>query len=453
MRRLASLVVAIGIGAANIGGLQPPSRSAPAEGSLFSGDGIVEATLEAPFDELFAKSRRDPQATVIGTLRHAGTAIDNVEVSVRGNTSKAGTECSFPKLKVRLPASVHDTSIFKGIRTLKIGTHCGELPDGQLTSRFGRWANEKSPLREAFVYRLLETVKVPALKARPARITYVDGARTVVRNALFLEDDREAMVRLGASRLVAPDEFGDAARDFTADDTANLAFGEALIGNFDWCLKFSPDDTYRCDAHRPLWNVLAYARVDGQMMPVLDDFDIAGMVTGRHLWFTKVFYDGFSASKSPAEIEVVSQVQHTRNLFPRAELDATRQRFMARKSAVYDAVAAADLDAGGRKTIHAYLDSFYAAIATDAAFYVPVVTQPDTAVYLDPGGTRPACGKDSTAPIGTPVGQPLAFDGDMEHVAVLDALWHWAPPARCDPIHTGPIWIDRRAIGTDFPVR
>ena len=32
----------------------------------------------------------------------------------------------------------------------------------------------ESPIREAFIYRLLETLRVPALKARPVRISYVD---------------------------------------------------------------------------------------------------------------------------------------------------------------------------------------------------------------------------------------------------------------------------------------
>ena len=33
--------------------------------------------------------------------------------------------------------------------------------------------------------------------------------------------------------------------------------GEAMIGNFDWCLKFAPDGIYRCNEPKPLWNILA----------------------------------------------------------------------------------------------------------------------------------------------------------------------------------------------------
>jgi hypothetical protein len=432
----------------------PPEQSAaaPTGGGLFSSAGVLDATLEAPLGELFAKARRNPATTVQGTLTSGGTSIDGVDVSVRGNTSAASGECSFPKLKLKFTEGPRDASIFEGLRSVKIGTHCGDLPDEQLT-HYGRMANDKEPFREAFIYRLLEAVQVPTLRARPVRITYVDGGHQSKHNGFFVEDDREALVRMGASREIAPAQFRDASRDFAPADTANLAFGEALIGNFDWCLKFTPNDAYRCNARHPLWNVRAFAGADGHLTPVMSDFDIAGMVTGRHPWFSNVFYAGFAASKSTAEIEVTSQVQHTRSLFPRALLDATRRRFMGRKSAAYEALAGAELDKGGRDIAEAYLANFYHAIDTDAVFYSPVVIRPGTSVYLDPAGTQPACGRTSTAPVGTPVSLPLQREGTMARVALLDAFWLWAPPNKCDAVHAGPVWIDASAIGSDYPSR
>jgi hypothetical protein len=274
-----------------------------------------------------------------------------------------------------------------------------------------------------------------------------------MHNGFFLEDDRESLARLGASRELPPEQFHDAARDFAPADTAALAFGEALIGNFDWCLKFTPDDTYRCDARHPLWNVRAYAKADGRLTPVIGDFDIAGMATGRHAWFPNVFYSGFSASKSSAEIEVASQVQHTRSLFPRALLDATRRRFLGHKAAALQALASADLDPAGKEIAEAYITSFFAAIGTDPAFYAPVVTRTGTTVYSDSAGTQPACGRSSDTPVGTPVSAPLKSDGRLVQVALLDALWRWAPPNRCGAVHSGPVWIEKSAIGTDYPAR
>jgi hypothetical protein len=213
-------------------------------GELFSSYSIVNATLEAPLADLFAKAQSNADYSVKGTLRFAegrDTAIENIDVSVRGNTSKGETECPFPKLKLRFPpGSTIASSMFGTVKTVKIGTHCGESPDGQLSPKYGRWANEKAPLREAFVYRLLDATEVTSFKARPARITYIDGTQKVTRNAFFLEDDHEAMKRLGGTKELTPDEFTHAEQAFATADSAKIAFAEAMVGNFDWCLKSRP---------------------------------------------------------------------------------------------------------------------------------------------------------------------------------------------------------------------
>ena len=270
---------------------------------------------------------------------------------------------------------------------------------------------------------------------------------------MFLEDDREAMKRLGADGEIEPQQFRDAERDFSAEDTAKLAFAEALIGNFDWCLKFFAADKYRCDARRPLWNIFAFAPPNGRAFPLLYDFDIAGMVVGRHRWFPRVFYAGFAESRSAPAVEVLAQVQHTRSVFPRAVLDATRRAFVERKAEAFRALQDAGLDPAGRSMIEAYLTSFFDAIERDDRFYAPVVVRAHEPIFLDPKGTQPACPQDNAAPAGTLVGPPLRTDGEMVQAAILDVQWQWAPPARCDAVHDGPVWIDRRAIGTDYPAR
>src|SRR5581483_5935000 len=157
---------------------------------FFSTNAPVNVSLKAPFDELFANDQDNEEYTVDGTLAYtepAGhDASVDVEISVRGRTSKRETECSFPKLKLRLKGGDGaDGSMFGGMKAIKIGTHCGEQPDDELTPRFGRWANEKAPLREAFIYRLLDVLHVRSFKARPARITYIfDDGRRIVRNAM-----------------------------------------------------------------------------------------------------------------------------------------------------------------------------------------------------------------------------------------------------------------------------
>jgi len=421
--------------------------------------------LEAPFNDLFDHARTDDDYGVTGRLSYTdggqSVTVDSVRVTVRGNTSRRETECAFPKLKVQFPRETRQaTPLFAGMSSIKIGTHCGEGAEDGLTARFGRLPNERSPVREAFVYRLLDAVGVPALRARPARATYVYAdarpgqspaqEQPIVRNALLLENTEEAIKRFGGDREIVEKAFTNARAQFTPADTARLALGEAMIGNFDWCLKMTPDDAYRCDARHPLWNIVAGAGAGGRARPLLYDFDVSGMVAGRHPWFTDVFSAEFVPSHSQVDAEVLAQVQRTRSLFARSELDAARREFVKRRPEAYQALDSAVLDTAGKQKAREYLDSFFKAIESDDAFYRPVVVAADTKPYAN-ASRAPVCASRGAIPIGTPVSEPLRTEGGLIQVMVLDALWHWAPPVRCPEIHKGPVWIEAAAVGKDFP--
>jgi len=443
-------------------GLVPLVSSLAGAPAGASGDGLfatyapVELTLTAPFSELLPKAATNTGEAMKGTLSYVDpgsnqlVTIDNVMVSTRGHTSAREDECTFPKLKLTF-AGQPQRSMFQDAGTIKVGTHCGERADAELSRKYGRWGNEKAPQREVVVYRLLEAMDIPALKARPARITYVDaGARSqapVVRHAMLLEDDSSALKRLGATRQYDEKTFGDARGTFTDLDTAKLALAEAMTGNFDWCLRFYPGDTYRCDSRHPLWNVMALVRQDGKAFPVAHDFDLAGMVVGKHPWFNDVFDEAAGASQP--EIEVVSQVQRTRSLFPRAVLDAARKSLTGRKATAYQALREADVDSEGRATMESYLKSFFAAIETDEAFYRPVVVSGQTRAFTQADPQRPVCG-DGIIPPGTPVSKPIEVNGDKSLVTVIDALWHWATKEECAAGRKA-VWIATSAISTEYP--
>jgi hypothetical protein len=422
-------------------------RETPRLDSLLSGPGITTLTLEAPLQQLFDTGSEDEKVTVPGTVSFkdssgADVVLKDVEVSVRGHTSRRETECTFPKLKLKL----------KGSGSLKIGTHCGEAAEETLSAKYGRLANERSPHREALVYDLLRAANVPTLKTRAARITYIDrppGA-PLVRNALLLEDDDDAMARVGGKAELPMETFGSVATRGAAEDAARIAFAEAMIGNFDWCLKFSPDDIYRCNEPKPLWNVLAFDRGGRQVSLMAKDFDLAGMVVGRHAWFDKVWNRAFVPSKSAVEIEVLSQVQRTRSLFPRVRLDGERRHFLERKTAIAAALDAATVDERGRAIAREYLDAFYAAIAEDAQFYRPIVVRSDVQVFLDPEGTREACRPKDVMRPGTPVNE-IQRAGAMSQVVILDAMWRWASSNECNAVQDAPVWIPSSAITRDFP--
>ncbi len=430
--------------------------------SLFSSYDTLSLTLTAPFNDLFEHARANADYEVQGTLSYKDgpeeVRLEDVRIRVRGNSSKRESECSFPKLRVEFPHGVPPRNgLLQGASPIRIGTHCGEVEG--VTMKYGRLSNQQSPPREVFVYRLLEAVGVPTLKARPARITYIYADampgltppqdQPLVRNALLLEGPDEAVERLGGSSTLDEKSFTNAREEFSSEDTARLAFAEAMIGNFDWCLKMTSEDTYRCDDEHPLWNIMA-AKGAGRARPIMYDFDLAGIVTGRHPWFHDVFNEQFVRAGSQIDTEVVAQVQRTRSLFDRGLLDATRAWFVQRKAQAYGTLEAAQLDPAGKENARAYLDSFYDAIEGVESFYRPIVTVPDALVYSDTERNI-ACPAGSDIPLGTPVSDPVQTRGPLMQVMVLDALWRWAPPLKCPAIHSGPVWIDRAAIGRDYP--
>ncbi len=367
---------AVLIGALLLSNGVPSARQAAGPVDLLNGNDLIALTVEAPLQELFDKGSEDEKFSVPGRLSYkdpsSGVEVRReAQVSVRGHTSRRETECTFPKLKLK----------FKEGDELKIGTHCGESADNTLSAKYGRLANEKAPHREALVYRLLQAAEVPTLRTRPATVTYVDkGQAPLTRKAFIVEDDGDAKKRLKGTAEIPMEQFSDARARGASADAARIAFGEAMIGNFDWHLKSSPDDVYRGNVRKPIWNVLAFDRGDGKAALLIKDFDLAGMVVGRHSWFKTIFNPAYVPSKSEIEIEVLSQVQRTRSLFPRAELNALRRSFTERKAAIYGVLDQAEVDAKGRDIARSYLDTFFKAITDDESFYRPVVARNDVQV-------------------------------------------------------------------------
>lgn len=424
----------------------PGAQQAAAPADLLAGNGVIALTLEAPLKELFAKGSENEKFSVAGrvTYKDPGSGADvqrEALVSVRGHTSRRETECTFPKLKLK----------FKEGDELKIGTHCGEATDEALSPKYGRLANEKSPHREALVYRLLQAAEVPTLRTRPATVTYLDkGQAPLTRKALLVEDDGDARKRLQATVEIPMEQFGDAKARGALVDAGRIAFGQAMIGNFDWHLRNFPDDVYRGNVRKPIWNVLAFDRGDGKAALLAKDFDLAGIVVGRHSWFKTIFNPAYVPSKSEIEIEVLSQVQRTRSLFTRAELDALRRHFIERKAPIYAALDQAEVDPKGREIARSYVDNFFKAITGDESFYRPVVAKSDVRVFLDAAGTREACKPNEFVSPGTPVNE-LQRSGSMSQVVILDARWRWTSEQRCQSVQSGPVWVQSDAITKDYP--
>ena len=177
-----------------------------------------------------------------------------------------------------------------------------------------------------------------------------------------------------------------------------MAFGEALIGNFDWCLKMTARDNYRCDARHPVWNIAVADLGGGKARPLLHDFDVSGMVTAVTRG-SPPCSTSRSCVHSQIETEVLAQVQRTRTLLSARGSGRARAAFVARKSEAVRVLDAASLDPEGRRIAREYIEAFFKAIESDSAFYRPVVVSAGTQVYAG-SDRRPVCSAGATVPAG-----------------------------------------------------
>src|SRR5687768_16536089 len=107
-------------------------RTAP----VFTSYDPIDLTVEAPYPELFDRSRANPEYAVEGRLSYTEptsgvrVTMEKVRVEMRGHTSRRVNECDFPKLKLVFDNPPPAGTVFAGMKSIKIGTHCADRPDG-----------------------------------------------------------------------------------------------------------------------------------------------------------------------------------------------------------------------------------------------------------------------------------------------------------------------------------
>jgi hypothetical protein len=145
---------------------------------LFSSEEVLYMSLGAPFSELF-KHRRDYRHAyeVQGRLSYYDNQNQRIDlpvtITVRGATSLFATECAFPKLKLKFSPSSTNNTVFEGLKTVNIGTHCRIEPHHGWT-KVGRGTDGKTPFREAVVYKMASAIGLNSFRTRMVKIKYTD---------------------------------------------------------------------------------------------------------------------------------------------------------------------------------------------------------------------------------------------------------------------------------------
>jgi hypothetical protein len=314
------------------------------------------------------------------TTRAGETKTLEATFKVRGNSSLS--ECPFPKLSIKLTDAgklAAKNTMFAKQSKLKIGTHCADADDDH-GGTIGRLRNEKSPLREGYVYQALAAVLPTTLATRPAKITYVDTAATdpanasTERNAMLLEHIEKLAKRSGApdehcrqvdgaeecDPVLTDSEVGgvDPRDGMDRSRIAIISLFHAAVGNWDWRLSVAPTST---NGSRVWNNEVMLLPKEGSpsppatpelvKFPVAHDFDLASAVTGRLRGRT----DPTPAKLTAQAKEYLARTEGLTN----EEVAAAKARFIEKKSALYAVADSAILDEPGRANAKAHLDAFF----------------------------------------------------------------------------------------------
>lgn len=195
----------------------------------------------------------------ISYIQEDGAEITvDVSIKTRGITRLNPRICNFPPLFLKFKKGDVKNTIFKGIKKLKLVTHCQNKKE----------IYEEYLLREYLVYKLYNIFTEMSFRVRLAHITYIDTARkSKTQKYGFFIEPVEMMARRNNSRYL---EIGDRT-DYTLDSRQSsfLSVFQFMIGNTDF--SFTADH-----------NVKRILPASGPSIGVPYDFDYAGIVNTHY---------------------------------------------------------------------------------------------------------------------------------------------------------------------------
>lgn len=313
---------------------EPFSEPRPA---LFSSTQILRFRLSAAFSTL-VRAKDDPSLNVkrievpgeLSYTKDDGTAVRaQVQINIKGFASIR--MCSFPKLEIKfVRASEITGTLFEGLKTVDLNTHCVEQDDPAADKLAKASGN---PHREAFLYRLMNILGMPSFGARPAILQYHDTDSPSVMRAVpgkeypafFLEDYGSFRKN---HRLKAIRGIHDVNRYMTdphdAEKLATFVFSSVdesprvdledlfravliqdLAGNTDWFVQLSKDSPRfgKKDADG-LWNMKLVETAEGRWLTIPQDFNLSAFVMGYPYYERNMdkSYEGLISREAKIEI-------------------------------------------------------------------------------------------------------------------------------------------------------
>ncbi len=316
-----------------------PMTAEEAKGApLFASDDVLTFTLEAPFKTIF-KDRSQESEYFPGKLTYQNDAGESVSVDLRvrtrGKFRLKKSTCNFPPIRLNFPRKAMAGTVFEHQNGIKFVTHC----------QTKKSEYEQYVLQEYLVYKIYNLLTDLSLRARLAKVTYVDSEEDddpITKYGFFIEHDDMLAARVGWEPLSIP---GFVDPSFVDPEPISMVeVFNFMIGNTDFSAFVAPPDDNEC-CH----NVNLFGTMAGPVLPVAYDFDFSGMVDAPY------------AKPDPSlRIRRVTQRLFRGLCRPRESLDAVLPIFQEKRAAIYALYQEqVDLEEKQREKSIKYLDKFY----------------------------------------------------------------------------------------------
>ena len=316
--------------------------AAPAEAQqpakpLFATSDPIHITIQASLSKLI--NDRATNAAVAGTLTDPSGQALPITLTLRGHVNRLAETCEFPPLRVEFTSPPPPASVFAGQKKLKLMTHCHSGSSAQ-----------QYLLLDYAAYQMYNLLTPLSFRARLASVDYRDAAgRTITSSAaFFLEDEKDLARRNGVQEVRAgaaiPLEW------LSPLDAARAALFEDMIANHDWSLRAGPEGEECCHNAK-----LLGVGAPGATIPVPYDFDFSGLVGDPHAQPPEQLHIG-----SVRERAYRGYCAHNAQA-----LQVARQMLAMRPQLTAAITSVPGLDPRSASKASAFLDGFFADIASD----------------------------------------------------------------------------------------
>lgn len=349
--------------------------------NIFSEYSVLDFKLTAPFSTLLKFKKENEQnifavkeKEITGQLQYTdnNNKIVSIPVKIHLKGFTTLSFCTFPKLEIKISKSQSKNTLFEGINSIDLNTHCIEEDDKSDKGYMTAFKSSIHNHRESMIYRIMSILNMPSFQSRPVMIEYEDTAMSSENSvksgykyqAFFLEDYGDFRKRNNLKAIRGVNDFNKFLEDpndvekinsykFTfvqdspkvdTDDLARAALLQFFIGNHDWFVQVTKEGFRFANQSNSenLWNMKIVEDSSGKWITIPQDFNLSLFATANeHPMISKINTVVFDSANKESKIHILKS-------------------FIEKKDEIYKAIS--ELDENSAQYILLRLDKVYSEI-------------------------------------------------------------------------------------------